>query len=65
MFIEKYDIFVKDTLSKKAFKFTLEENDSREAHKKALSRVNNYQEILKIVTCSGSKVYDINEGFSD
>lgn len=63
MYIEKYTIFVKDSVNKKSFKFVIEEDCPLQAHKKAYNRTSNYQEIVKITDHLGGLVYDVNSGF--
>lgn len=63
MFIEKYTAHVKDMTTKKSFKIVIEENTPQEAHKKLFNRLNNYQEIVKLIDGSNNIVYNLDAGF--
>ena len=63
MHIEKYTAHVKDTLTKKSFKLTMEGDCPLEAHKKFYNKINNYQDIVRITDASNSTVYEIETGF--
>ncbi|NDG33568.1 hypothetical protein EB118_26370 [bacterium] len=63
MHIEKYTAYVKDTLTKKSFKLSMDGDCPMEAHKSFYNRINNYQEIVKITDASNATIYDSNTGF--
>ncbi|NBP15623.1 hypothetical protein EBU95_14720 [bacterium] len=63
MFIEKYTAHIKDSTTKKSFKIVIDENTPQDAHKKLFNRLNNYQEIVKIVDHSNNIVYNVDAGF--
>lgn len=63
MHIDKFTAHVKDTLTKKSFKVVLDEDCALAAHKKFYSKLNNYQDIVKITDALNNTVYDINLGF--
>lgn len=65
MTIEKYTVFVRDTTNKKSFKLLIEDNYPQDAHKTAYNKINNYQEIEKIIDNEGSIVYDVKTGFKN
>jgi hypothetical protein len=63
LFLEKYTIHVKDTGSKKPFKMTIDENHPQDAHQKAYNKLNNHQEIVKIMDYTGNTVFTSDVGF--
>jgi hypothetical protein len=63
MHIEKFTAHVKDTLTKKSFKITMDGDCALEAHKKFYNKLNNYQEIARITDASNATVYDLDTGF--
>lgn len=63
MFIEKFTAYIKDSLTKKSFKIVIDEDYPHSAHKKLYEKLNNFQEISKLVDYSGNVVFDIKSGF--
>lgn len=65
MTLEKYTVFCKDSTNKKTFKFVIDGDYAQDVHKEAYNKLNNFQEIEKIIDNEGNIVYDLKNGFKN
>ena len=66
MYIEKYNVYVANSTTKKNKKVSIEANTPQEAHKKIYLGTHMFTEDIIKITDSGNKiVFTLKDGFTD